>query len=377
MHVLFVDHPAGPLAALAEDVRDGFGWTTDLAQELTMLVNSLEHHRWDAVIAIERQELDGVSALTLSRLKQPAASRCLVIPEGTIVSAATLANVAHRVMDRAPNPTSLRAALTVMAAGGLRLPTELADVVGAVAGLPAVARILSDLRTALADPNVSPHDISKIVRNSPALATKVLHLANAGLLGRAGAIHDIEQAAALLGTETLRQVVMASVAFIAAADLGVDPELVEAAQRHGVGAAAAAARMGTLPPVASTGALLLDIGMPLMALAWPEKHAEVRAFAMKHGLSLSREEQRILGASHSEAGALLVRRWGLPTAIAEMIAGHHFVPKGDKPDPRDMGFVVHHAAQHGPPEGRDASAGPVIVDVPDWVRAWPADATIH
>lgn len=377
MHVLFVDHVAGPLAALADDVRDGFGWTTEMASELTALVNQLEHHRWDAVIAIERPELDGVSALTLSRLKQPAAARLLVIPDSTIVSASTIANVAHRVMEEAPNPTSLRAALTVMAAGGLRLPEELAEVVGAVAGLPSVARVLDDLRTALADPGVSPQDISAIVKNSPALAAKVLHLANAGLMGRVGAIHDIEQAAALLGVETLRQVVMASVAFIAAGDLGVDPTVVEAAQRHGIGAAAAASRMGTLPPVASTGALLLDIGVPLMALAWPRQHAEVRAFAGKHGLSLSREEQRILGASHSEAGALLVRRWGLPTAIAEMIAGHHFVPKGDKPDPRALGFVVHHAAQHGPPEGRDETAGPVIVDVPDWVTAWPANATVR
>ena len=372
VHVLFVDENPGRLTQLAGQVASTYGWTISTVSTIGEVVGALTAERWDALVAADDALGDGSSALALARLKQPSATRCLVRldPGSSPSSALAVAEIAHRVLHDVPSPASLRAMLVVMGVGGMRAPQDLVDTVGAVAGLPSVARILTDLRTILTDPACSPDRVAAVVRTEPAIAAKVLHLANAGLAGRAGSVLDVEQAAALLGMRVLRQVVLASAAFAAAEQLGVDPTLVAAVQRHGVAVAAAAMASGTLPPHAAIGGLLLDIGLPLMALTWPDVHAELREMVHERSVPLHVEEMRVLGTSHSEAGALLARRWSLPTSIVEMIAGHHFVPRSPTPERRALGYVVHRAAQLGDPAGRDIHDHGVELDVPEWVDRW-------
>ncbi|MEO2108992.1 MAG: HDOD domain-containing protein [Actinomycetota bacterium] len=372
MHVLFVDENPGRLTQLAGQVASTYRWNTTTVSTIGEVVGALTAERWDALIAADDEFGDGSSALALARLKQPSATRCLVrLGRGNDPSSAlAVAEIAHRVLDDVPSPASLRAMLVVMGVGGMRAPQDLVDTIGAVAGLPSVARILTDLKTILTDPTCSADRVAAIVRTEPAIAAKVLHLANAGLAGRVGTVHDLEQAAALLGMRVLRQVVLASAAFTAAEQLGVDPTLVAAVQRHGVAVAAAAIESGTLPPHAAVGGLLLDIGLPLMALTWPDVHADLRQMVHERSVPLHVEEMRVLGTSHAEAGALLARRWSLPTGVVEMIAGHHFVPRSSTPERRALGYVVHRAAQLGDPAGRDIHDHGVEVDVPEWVDRW-------
>ena len=372
VHVLFVDENPGRLTQLAGQVASTYRWNTTTVSTIGEVVGALTAERWDALIAADDEFGDGGSALALARLKQPSATRCLVrLGRGNDPSSAlAVAEIAHRVLDDVPSPASLRAMLVVMGVGGMRAPQDLVDTIGAVAGLPSVARILTDLKTILTDPTCSADRVAAVVRTEPAIAAKVLHLANAGLAGRAGTVHDLEQAAALLGMRVLRQVVLASAAFTAAEQLGVDPTLVAAVQRHGVAVAAAAIESGTLPPHAAVGGLLLDIGLPLMALTWPDVHADLRQMVHERAVPLHVEEMRVLGTSHAEAGALLARRWSLPTGVVEMIAGHHFVPRSSTPERRALGYVVHRAAQLGDPAGRDIHDHGVEVDVPEWVDRW-------
>jgi|GEM_PF-6001645 len=370
MFMLVVDVPGGALARTATELRDRFGWTVETASDGVGCLGLLRSQRWDAVVAARRVgHIAGATLLTLVKSIQPSAVRLLVDEEDARLPAPGVeTGVAHRVLVREPSAVSLHAVLSALEAAPANVPPELQDAIGRVARLPPTHGILLELRELVADPEVSTDRIAATVGQDPMLAAKVLHLANAGFASQHVVISSLAQAAALLGVETLGQVVIASAAFSAVSALDVPRDVIEQAQRHGVAAARMAASMPDLPPHARTGALLMDIGMPLMALAWPDEHAHLRAQSRRRGQPLHEAEQERFGITHATAGALLARRWSLPKVLARMIAGHHLPPLSEEPDDRALGFRVHHAvqtAQH--PDGVDAYDVIVLDGLPAWV----------
>lgn len=370
MYLLVVDTPTGPLTRVGRQLEERFAWTVGFAEGGRSCLEQLKSQRWDAVItARQLRDIDGLSLLTLVRIKQPSAVRLLL--DRRLAEQASLgqrADIAHRILEEQPTAASLRAILTALNASPLNMPQALQDAIGAVAGLPAVHEILMELRAAVADPDVTPEKITRIISVEPMLAAKVLHLANAGFAGQSVVIDDLGQAAALLGVNTLQQVVIASAAFSAVAAMDVDPDVIDQAQRHGAAASRMAAGMPSMPPYARTGALLLDVGLPLMALAWPMEHAELRRRSRELGQPLHEIEREELGTTHADAGALLARRWSLPQELAQMVSGHHLPPLSHKPDRRALGFQVHHAVQTDmSSEGVDVFDVTSRANLPAWV----------
>ncbi len=178
----------------------------------------------------------------------------------------------------------------------------------------------------------------------------------AGLLG--GLLFPVEPETAILIASSLAALVV-----LLGVDHGDGGRGVH--QRHGVAAAAAVEQLDDVGGHAVTGALLIDIGLPLMALAHPEDHARLRDFCEHTGTPLVDEERRRFGATHADAGALLARRWSLPFALSDMIAGHHFIPRAAERDDRALGFVAHFLAQQG--DARDPWEPDLTGHVPSWV----------
>lgn len=370
MYLLVVDLPGGPLSRVGLQMEERFGWNVGHADNGRTCLTQLKQERWDVVLSARHlRDIDGLSLLTLVRIKQPAAVRVLLDRHADLQGeVGQQTAIAQRVLDAPPSAAQLRALLTAMNASPLTVPQEMREAIGAVAGLPSVHAVLIELRRVVQNPDVSAIDVTRVLEQEPMLAAKVLHLANAGFAGHSVAINDLGQAAALLGVETLQQVIIASAAFSAVSSMDVDPGVVEQAQRHGIAAARFAASRPTMPPHARTGALLIDVGLPLMALAWPDAHGDLREESIRRGQPLHELERERLGITHAEAGALLSRRWSLPTELGQMIAGHHLPPLSPVPDLRSIGFQVHHAVQTAVGnEGVDVYDVTVRDDVPAWV----------
>ena len=371
MHALFLDTPGqdlrGPVSMLGQAER---GWSLELAGSAPEALRRLSETRWDAIITPSRVvDGAGLGVLAIARLRQPAAARMLLIdsPDGKLAAQRAI-DVAHRVLDGVPSPAALRAVLHVLTIAELRAPQELRDSIGAIDALPAGGGTVRRLQSLMEDDRAGVDQISRVIAEDPGLAAKVLHLANSGFAGPSGEISDLGQAAALLGLQMLTEVILASLALSAAVELGVSMDTVEAASAHGVAAARAARELPGLPPHAAVAGLLLDIGLPMMALTWPHEHKVLRQQARQNRSSLSELERETFGVTHSDAGAHLLRRWSLPDPIVEAVAGHHFVPLSSSPDPRALGFLLHHAVQSVPGPGRDLFHAPVPNELPDWVQ---------
>lgn len=211
---------------------------------------------------------------------------------------------------------------------------------------PAVRRLLALFDGA----TVNYAALEEAVRHEPVLAGRVLRLANSSFFGFAGRIGSLREACMVLGSQTLRQIVLAATAV---ENLTADSALLDtrALWSHALATAAIARRLaqtlGSDVEDAFTAGLLHDLGKLVLAAWFQAEYREALALQSVQGGLLMDAERTVLGTDHGSFGEKLARKWHFPETLAVAI-GHHHDPVGDR-----LGDIVHvadvlaHALEHG------------------------------
>jgi HD-like signal output (HDOD) protein len=179
----------------------------------------------------------------------------------------------------------------------------------------------------MAAPDVSVREIARIIQEDPAVAAKVLQLANSAFFRLARRITSIEQAVSYLGFSAIRTLVMSVEVFSAwrseAGACELTPtRLQETAQR--VAAATRALAQGTaFADDALLAGLLHSIGYWVLLQECPAQMQRAIDVAKTNGISLHAAEEAVIGASHAAIGAYLLGVWGLPYSVIEAVAFQH------------------------------------------------------
>ncbi len=202
---------------------------------------------------------------------------------------------------------------------------QLAAKVGDLPTLPgSVLRVMQMLE----DPLCCTGDLAQVISADPAMAARILKLANSAYYGFRQKISSVPQAVTLLGFATLKNALL-SVAvfdlFRLSATTGFD---MEALWKHSVATATAAklvAKRVRFPnsEKAFTAGLLHDIGKIIIARYLPTSLAAIVGLAERQGLAMYDAEQKILGLPHPAFGGWVMSRWGLPTPLIEAVEFHH------------------------------------------------------
>ena len=177
------------------------------------------------------------------------------------------------------------------------------------------------------DPFCSSSDLAKVIQADPAMAAKVLKLANSSYYGFRQKIGNIPQAVTLLGFATLKNTLLAAAVFdmFRVAGTGFD---LPALWTHSVTAATAAkllAKRAQYPhsEKAFTAALMHDVGKIILARFIPQGLSEIVAVVQAENMAMYDAENKVLGLSHPALGAWVLGRWGLPSPIVEAVEFHH------------------------------------------------------
>ena len=177
------------------------------------------------------------------------------------------------------------------------------------------------------DPFCSSSDLAKVIQADPAMAAKVLKLANSSYYGFRQKIGNIPQAVTLLGFATLKNTLLAAAVFdmFRVAGTGFD---LPALWTHSVTAATAAkllAKRARYPhsEKAFTAALMHDVGKIILARFIPQGLSEIVAVIQTENMAMYDAENKVLGLSHPALGAWVLGRWGLPSPIVEAVEFHH------------------------------------------------------
>jgi putative nucleotidyltransferase with HDIG domain len=226
--------------------------------------------------------------------------------------------------------------------GGRRL----AEAFDTVTGIPALAEARRRLVGLCEQQAPSPGDVSEAIEADTALAIAIMRAANNGE-GPSGRTGGVREAVEYLQAEGVASLAGRLETYDVLEQPGTSSRH-ERFRRHGVAVRIGAERIGEIARLPqrdelAVAALLHDVGKLVLAELYgyeqafqgpgesPDEHA--------------RRERRELGIDHALVGAVLVRRWGLPSIVASAVERHHSADAtGHAAAIRLADLVVHHAA---------------------------------
>ncbi len=194
--------------------------------------------------------------------------------------------------------------------------------------LPVLPVTTQKVLSLMSDPDVSIEKIKRLVTSDPALATKILKVANSAFYGGARNIQNLNQAILRLGLNAVRSIVVATSMKNVCKKFGLAEKLL---WEQLIGSALASNIIAKRtrfsdPEDAFIGGLLHDVGKLVLNNEYPEEFEKVMSRVYNEGIPFSVAELEQFGFSQRKVGAAVVRKWGFPESL-EMLLLHFDDPK--------------------------------------------------
>lgn len=203
--------------------------------------------------------------------------------------------------------------------------------IGDIATLP---QVTSRIIGVVDDPRSTARDLHGIIKNDPALATKILKVVNSAFYGLPGQISDLDRAIVLLGLSAVKNIaISASISRLFSSDKLSDSFNARDLWRHSVAVAVATRHLCSaigrkaFAEEAFLAGLIHDLGMLVARQAFPEKLVEVIGQVSKTGGRFHEVEMDIIGADHQALGAAVALKWKFPRMLQIGLGYHHCVTK--------------------------------------------------
>jgi putative nucleotidyltransferase with HDIG domain len=196
--------------------------------------------------------------------------------------------------------------------------------------LPTLPAAVSRLYGLLQDPSSSASDFERVIRPDAALTANLLRMANSPFFGLPRKVTEIRLAITLLGVKRVFEAAT-SASFLRLIPTRLAGYEIEAKAfwQHCAAVAIIGERLATelklrAPDMIFTAGLLHDIGKLAVSSFLLEEPREMRArFGSKSDESYLDIERETLGTDHTEIGAAVAERWGLPPMMGAAARWHH------------------------------------------------------
>lgn len=193
--------------------------------------------------------------------------------------------------------------------------------------IPPLPVAVSDSMALLNNDVVDFNELQNAIAQDAGLSGRVLKVANSPFYGLAGQVGSIKEACVVLGTHTLKNIILA-VGMISKfpPELSKNINLTDLWYHSyctGVTARLLANRAGIDPEKAFTAGLLHDLGKMVLDIYFNAHYSEVITFQKENDCLISEAESEVLGITHSIVGKKLAACWNLPEEIVVAIGGHH------------------------------------------------------
>ncbi|WP_422842539.1 HDOD domain-containing protein [Acidovorax sp. M2(2025)] len=198
---------------------------------------------------------------------------------------------------------------------------ELNALLARPVALPSLPRAVALLMSELAHEEPSLRRLNQFFGTDPALAGRLLELANSHTFQLPRQIAGVPEALALLGTAQVRALVMS-------APLGTTSRSVPGVNmqqfwRYSLNTAKLARSLAGIAQqnqvAAYTAGLLHALGELVIHLADPERIQSINTLVAPFDLRRGKIEQRILGYCYGHVTAGLARRWRLPETVVDAL----------------------------------------------------------
>ena len=191
--------------------------------------------------------------------------------------------------------------------------------------LPTLPEVMSRILEAASNTDTSAQQLASLLEMDHVISARVLRLANSAYFGLSRSVDTVHRAVVVLGFDSVRSLALATSVFGNLArnrPTAFDPREF---WLHSLGTATAAKLVAekSLPGAGAscfTAGLLHDIGKYVMALQLGDDYGEIVETARREALPLPEVERTRLGASHTEVGRWVARKWCFPTLLVDVIS---------------------------------------------------------
>lgn len=209
----------------------------------------------------------------------------------------------------------------------LDIQTRIDQMIADGINLPSPPVIAVRILNAVQQEDSSLSELTEIISTDPALAAKMLRVANSGFYSLRYEVSSIEKALTVLGVNILKNIALS---FIIARELsGTHDQGFDFTYfwRRAVTAAVAAellaAQIDHQSDDTFVTTLLSDIGILVLHNSMSEDYAQVFEEKKLADDKIATIETRLFGINHAEIGSGILERWGLPGSICLPIRYHH------------------------------------------------------
>lgn len=204
------------------------------------------------------------------------------------------------------------------------------NVIQGIDNIPTLPSVAMEVMTLTRSPEVSIKEISECIHKDPALAMRVLRMANSSFYRRGSKeIDTIHRAILMMG---LNEVVNIATSVSVLSILTPKDDEEESMRRklcnHCVATALIARYMDKKIRLNSqgrefVGGLLHDIGKIIFDEYFHDHFLEAHALSIKKSCTMFDAEREVLGITHMDVGYYLAQKWKLPPYLVDIIHHHH------------------------------------------------------
>ncbi|MDX8403026.1 MAG: HDOD domain-containing protein [Mariprofundaceae bacterium] len=179
------------------------------------------------------------------------------------------------------------------------------------------------------DLNCAPKDLVQVIEHDPVITMKLLKLVNSAYYALNKSVSSVRHAVVYLGLNTVKNLALSIATVTALPRKNCRGFNTNHFLLHSMTTASISQRLAKeyLKRTDSTelfvGGLLHDFGKVVFVQSMPEEFSRAITMASDENITLHDAEMEVIGANHTEVGAMLSEKWQLPSNLATGIRNHH------------------------------------------------------
>ena len=354
MKILLVDDEDQVLRGISRMLESEVEeWDVETASSGAEALDVLNDEEFNAIVSDMRMPgMDGAELLELVAKRFPRMLRVVLSGQANRETVLSAINPMHQYLAKPCDPDRLIALLrraevfqeTIRSA-------EVLDAIGRNDCLPSIPENLAELNRALDDENAAIRTISEIISKDPALAARILQVANSAIFGLNRPVADLSRAVSVVGNDMIRIIAVSQALFSAARN--TEPISPSTLFSHCFRTAEIAKQLCVFDELDShaqylafSSGLLHDVGKIILVNAFTDRYKALIERSCGQG-ELWEQELEEFGATHQGVGAYLLDLWGLPDEVIEAVASHHSFQICAKAEPHRQVVYAANWLAHG------------------------------
>ncbi|MEH6442768.1 MAG: response regulator [Oceanospirillaceae bacterium] len=332
-NILFVDDEVNILNGLKRMLNTKKKvWHMVFVESGAKALEILQVNSFDIVVSDMRMPcMDGAKLLTTIRANYPRMGRIALSGYSDTQMILESIKATHLFISKPTDFATLSSAIErCLSIQSMVQDKDLCDFISGISTLPCLPEIYKKLVCELSSKEASIDSVGRIVELDIAMSVKLLQIVNSAYFGLAREVTSPTEAAAHLGLDIIKSLVLSIKVFEVFED-DVDVKKISKVFSRSQTVAKLAVAMAKEAGYGLnecnqllTAGLLQDIGKLVICSYFPQAlQAEYDAQANVDLTLLLELERGIYGVSHEQIAVYLLHLWGIPLPVVECVAHHH------------------------------------------------------